>query len=269
VLPCALACAISEGKAGRGKGGDIVVQVQEVTYRCDDVQVPAVLFTPDEGGSGPGAVLCTGRFGAVEGLTFLANALAQQGIVTLATRYRGPHTFTTDDRDCSGAIDYLLGLPGVQGPIGLIGHSRGGMCALRTAAQDPRACAVVALAPPTDMERIMLAMREYAPLRYQEFLGAFGGPPETEPEVYRQLSAVRYADRIRVPVLLICGTLDLVSPVDHCFWMRDALHAAGNHDVRVEVLNGVGHFFERGYSGYVFDVVANLGVPWLVEWLRK
>jgi len=45
--------------------------------------------------------------------------------------------------------------------------------------------------------------------------------------------------------------------------MEQALRNAGHRDVELDVLPGVGHFFERTYEGYVLDEVAARVVAWL------
>jgi len=51
--------------------------------------------------------------------------------------------------------------------------------------------------------------------------------------------------------------------------MREALTASGNERVRLEVLEGVGHFFERMYFGYEFDRVSRLTVEWFASTLAS
>ena len=76
-----------------------------------------------------------------------------------------------------------------------------------------------------------------------------------------------YADRIRVPVLLVAGTQDLHAPLDESQRMRDALVAAGNTDVHLEVLDGMGHFFEKMYAGYQHTAVVAITLGWLARTL--
>jgi hypothetical protein len=55
----------------------------------------------------------------------------------------------------------------------------------------------------------------------------------------------------------------LHSPLDESLRMRDALVVAGNTDVHLEVLDGVGHFFEKMYSGYQHADVVSRVLRWL------
>lgn len=235
-------------------------RVREVTYTAGGAEVPARIY--EDGRARGGVLLCPGRLRELDGLEFLAHDLVARGYLVLGTRYRGME-FHTDDDDAIAALDVLEGELGRGAPIGIVGHSRGGMTALRVVAQDERVRTVVSLAPPTDFTRYVHAMDVLSPLRYKGMVASMGGTPEELPERYRALSAVSYADRIKVPVLLVCGTQDLHSPLDHSQWMLDGLRAAGNTKSRLEVLDGVGHFFERMYSGYVFDEIRSLTGGWI------
>lgn len=242
----------------------------EVTYQSDDQEVPARMSLPPQlEGTGPGVLLCAGRLREIEGLSFLAEALAIRGMVVLASRYRGMD-MRTDDRDCIAGLDYLTAVPEVDPTrIAMAGHSRGAMASLRVAAKDQRVRSVVALQPVSDLGRYVKATRDYAPIRYERLAESLGGSPEEHPETYEELSAVTFADRIRVPVLLVAGTMDLHSPMEHSMWMHEALVAAGNEDVHLEVLEGVGHFFERMYSGFVHDTITDLTTTWLERTLGE
>jgi dipeptidyl aminopeptidase/acylaminoacyl peptidase len=143
------------------------------------------------------------------------------------------------------------------------------MASLRVAAQTDRVKAVVALQPVADLSAYVVATRAYAPTRYEALCRGMGDTPEAVVEAYRPLSAIDYADQIRVPVLLVAGTKDLHSPVDESLRMRDALVAAGNADVHLEILEGVGHFFEKMYAGYQHADVVSRVMGWLAPRLAR
>ena len=87
-----------------------------------------------------------------------------------------------------------------------------------------------------------------------------GGTPEEVPERYAILRGLSYADRVRQPVLLIQGTLDMITPVEHTLWMERALREAGNQQVRIELIDRMGHFCELASLGYQFEKVAGLAI---------
>jgi dipeptidyl aminopeptidase/acylaminoacyl peptidase len=239
------------------------VKTSDITYDASGTTVPARLY--EDGGSRAGVLLCPGRLRSIDGLEFLSLALAEAGYVVLATTYRGMDFFTDDD-DVVAGLDHLGRIGELE--LAVVGHSRGGMAALRSAAKDDRIASVVALQPPTEFSSYVRAMELLSPQRHAAIVASMGGTEEQQPERYRDISAVNYADRIGVPVLLVGGTQDQHAPVDHQQWMYDALVAAGNTRCRLEILDQVGHFFERMYFGYEFDRVARLTVDWLNETLN-
>lgn len=239
----------------------------DVTYLADGVPVNARFYRPSEAEHRPAILLCPGRLRDISGLDFLSTALADNGYVVLATTYRGMDFFEDDD-DAIAGLDYLTQQPAVDPTrLAIVGHSRGGMTALRTAAKDRRVRAVVALAPPTEFPSYVRAMEHLSPIRYRAMVDSMGGTPEEQPERYRHISAVNYASEIDCPVLLLCGTQDLHAPFDHSQWMYEALVEAGNERCELKALDGLGHFFERMYFGYHFDEVADLTVNWLGDTL--
>jgi len=241
------------------------MNTSDITYDASGTTVPARLY--EDGGSRAGVLLCPGRLRSIDGLEFLSLALAEAGYVVLATTYRGMD-FSTDDDDVVAGLDHLGRVEGLDGEqLAVVGHSRGGMAALRSAAKDDRIASVVALQPPTEFSSYVRAMELLSPQRHAAIVASMGGTEEQQPERYRDVSAVNYADRIDVPVLLVGGTQDQHAPVDHQQWMYDALVAAGNTHCRIEILDQVGHFFERMYFGYEFDRITRLTVDWLEETL--
>lgn len=244
------------------------VNVEEVVYRAHGHEVSGRLYSPSNvGRPTPAVVLCPGRTRDIDGLEFLCTGLARSGIAVLATKYRGMDFFS-DDEDVIAGIDFLADRPSIdRDRIGLVGHSRGGMASLRCAAKDRRINSVVAIQPPVEFSRYMKAMALLSPVRYQGLLGSLGGTEEEVPERYVAIAALSYADRIQIPALLICGTQDLHAPADHSYWMHEALKKSGNSRAQIAVLQDVGHFFEKMYSGYDFNRVLELSEQWLQDTL--
>jgi dipeptidyl aminopeptidase/acylaminoacyl peptidase len=252
----------------RLRRGPMAFREVDLTYRSDGEAVPARLWRPPTSeGKSPGVLLCPGRLREIEGLTFLAQVLADRGTVVLATKYRGMD-MRADDTDCIAGLDYLESLSEVDpGRLAMVGHSRGAMASLRIAAQDARVRSVVALQPVTDLGGYVAATREYSPARYERLVESLGGSPQERPDTYAHLSPLQFADQIRVPVLLVAGTMDLHSPLDHSIRMHEALSAAGNEEVRLEIVEGMGHFFERMYFGYQHNTIIDLTAEWLEQTL--
>lgn len=248
---------------GQDSWGELLTSEAEITYKSDGLSVPAHVWMPSTEGGAAGVLLCPGRLRELEGLMFLATAIADSGIVVLGTRYRGMD-MRTDDGDCVAGLDHLSTMPEVDSArIAIVGHSRGAMAGLRVAAKDSRVRSVVALQPVSDLGGYVRATRDYSPIRYRKLIEGFGRSPEQHPETYTELSPVAYANRIRVPVLLVAGTMDLHSPADHSIQLHNALREAGNEDVHLEVCDGMGHFFEQMYSGYDHKTIVELTGNWL------
>jgi dipeptidyl aminopeptidase/acylaminoacyl peptidase len=149
--------------------------------------------------------------------------------------------------------------------VALVGDSRGGMSALRTAAVDQRVKAVVGLAPPCDMKHNVRGTMLYAPMRHQTQLDMMGGEPDVVPERYERVQAISYADRIKVPVLLVHGLFDLHAPAEMSLYMERELKRYGHTDVTVELLEGLGHFWERQHWGDEHWRVVEIVRNWLLK----
>jgi dipeptidyl aminopeptidase/acylaminoacyl peptidase len=243
---------------------DIIAAPTRLSSHGGDIE--AMLYRPPEAaGRSPALVLSPGRSRDIAGLDWLARCLASRGHVVLAQRYRDGDVryYDRDPEDIASAISHLAAREDVEASrIGLIGHSRGGMASLLATASDRRVRATVCLAGPTDHVRMVRGLKIYGPSRHAEMIHSHAGSPEEAPDYYRAISAVTHAAAIKEPVLLVYGTLDLVCPLDHGVWMRDALAASGNTRARLEVIPGMGHFFEQGFGPYLFDRIIGLAADW-------
>lgn len=241
-------------------------------FRSHSAAVEALLYRPPHAaGPSPAVVLSPGRSRDIDGLAWLASALAEAGNVVLAHRYRDGDVryYERDAEDIEAAVALLAARADVDGGrIGLIGHSRGGMASLlASAAADHRVRATVCLCGPTDHTRMVAGLEIYAPSRHAEMIHSHAGGPADAADYYQAISAVNHAAEISAPVLLVYGGIDLVCPLDHGIWMRDALLAAGKAETRLEIIPGMGHFFEQGTHGYLFDRVAALARDWFAAHL--
>jgi dipeptidyl aminopeptidase/acylaminoacyl peptidase len=233
------------------------------------VRLPAQLMRPPSPGPHPVVILAPGGLeqGAIAAYDWLASRLADAGFATLTITYRQKQGFHDPD-DVAVALDWLAGLPGVDSQrCGIFGHSRGGLAALRAAAQDPRIRSVVSFAAPTDIRRFVLSVAGFAPSRHRQMVEWIGGTPDELPERYAMLRGLAYADHIAQPVLLIHGSADMNVPMEHALWMERALRDAGNPGVQIEMIERMGHFCEIAAQGYQFDRVAGLAAAWFARTL--
>lgn len=256
-------------RAGEGDAGEAVA-ITAVTFTSGGAPVEALLYRPRRRGTrGPALVVSTGAGRNLKGAEWLSLPLARRGYVVLAQRFRdgGTRFHPRDDADIGNAISYLADLPEVDAQrIGIVGRSRGGSAVLRVAARDARVRSTAALCGPIDYERWIRGIEHYAPSTYRSSIARYGVTPDEDPQYYRAISPISYAERIKTPVLLVQGESDLRTPADHARWMYDALVRAGNPRVRLAMLPGLGHAFEDG-SGYGFDKVAAIVGQWFAETL--
>lgn len=239
--------------------GDELIQAVIYKRGTDAVPRPAVIVSP-------------ARLRNIESLDWLSRALAARGYIVVGQRFRdGTVRYQLRDvEDVSAAIAFAADLAEVDASrIGVVGHSRGGSASLRAAATDARVRSTVALSSPVDIARYVRTVREYAPTRYELMVTGYGGTPDDDPEYYQAIAPLTYADHIKTPVLLIHGLADMVAPPQHSQWMHEALRKAGNMRSRLELLPGLGHFFEEGSGGYRVEKVVALTVDWFDETLRE
>jgi dipeptidyl aminopeptidase/acylaminoacyl peptidase len=252
---------------------DQALEITDVTYKSEDGTVASKLYRlKDLRGRAPAIVVLPGRGRDFSGLEWLIKPLAQSGYAVMAIGYRGipVRYYLKDVEDARNAITYLETVPYIDpSRIGIFGHSRGGMAALMTAASgDKRVRTVVAASAPTDHFK-SVEEKKFSAAHYPDRMRTREKPPDEDPDYYRSISAIYHASKMReIPIFLIHGAADFLCFVDHSLNMYGALKVAGNRQARIEVIPGAGHFFERGFDGYVFDEVTKLVVPWFDETLK-
>jgi dipeptidyl aminopeptidase/acylaminoacyl peptidase len=252
---------------------DQALEITDVTYKSEDGTVASKLYRlKDLRGRAPAIVVLPGRGRDFSGLEWLIKPLAQSGYAVMAIGYRGipVRYYLKDVEDARNAITYLETVPYIDpSRIGIFGHSRGGMAALMTAASgDKRVRTVVAASAPTDHFK-SVEEKKFSAAHYPDRMRTREKPPDEDPDYYRSISAIYHASKMReIPIFLIHGAADFLCFVDHSLNMYGALKVAGNRQARSEVIPGAGHFFERGFDGYVFDEVTKLVVPWFDETLK-
>jgi dipeptidyl aminopeptidase/acylaminoacyl peptidase len=228
------------------------------------IHLPAQVSRPQTPGVHPGVIIAPGGMeqGVIPAYNWIASRLADAGYVALTITYRAKRP-VDDPQDAQVGLDWLARQPDVDPQrCGIFGHSRGGLAALRTAAHVSSIRAVVSFAAPTDIAHYARSVASYAPTRHQQLIEWVGGAPDELPERYALLRGLSYADRIHQPTLLVQGTLDMITPMEHALRMEAALREAGNPQVRLELIERMGHLCEIASQGYQFDQVSDLDVKW-------
>lgn len=134
----------------------VEVAVRSVEYASGDVQVPAVLFVPRDGGPHPAVLFVHGRSGLNERLLAQARRLAERGFAVLAPDYHTGRFIPENpvehdpatEQDVERGLDHLETVPGVRAEkVAVVGISRGGYHAALLATRRPEIAGVVGYYP--------------------------------------------------------------------------------------------------------------------------
>jgi dipeptidyl aminopeptidase/acylaminoacyl peptidase len=179
----------------------------------------------------------------------LARHLQRQGFVVLSLTMRGwPHTGGEDDcglrqvDDVLAALSWLATRPEIDADrVLLAGFSQGGQVALRAAAAGATVNGVIAYAPVTDLaywqqQTTIPGIRKYLAEECSS------GPG------FAQRSPLEHAGNIRVPVVLVHGSLDQRVTPEHSQRMRDALQESAT-PVSLFRVTGAGHDLQDLVTG--------------------
>jgi dipeptidyl aminopeptidase/acylaminoacyl peptidase len=210
------------------------------------VTLGGILVRPVESGPRPAIIVLHGfQQAGTNGASLvepLAAEFASLGYVGLALSMRGwPPSGGVDDcglrqpDDIASALEWLAAQPGVDAArLAVIGYSQGGQVALLTATRTPRARAIVAYYPVTDVER------------WKTTTSFSNIPPYItsvcEPGGADLRSPVAQAARITAPVLLVHGDADTRVPTEQSLLLRDAMQRAGGA-VQLVLVPGAAHGF--------------------------
>lgn len=239
------------------------IALYDVAYLSQGLQVKGLLALPEKTPA-PGLVYCRGGIGRV-GMVRQERlvSLAKRGFAVFAPFYRGTGSgegrdeFGGDDRyDLYAAVRLLRESPDtLDAPVAVFGFSRGAMMALLAAAECDGVGAAVVWGGVSDL---FLTYEERVDLR--RLLKRVVGHPRKDEAEYVRRSPARWAERIRVPVLIVHGSADTNVGVEHAWRLARALEAAGK-EFSLAVYDGRGHVFLPAYEEETLD--------YLTDWLRR
>ncbi len=250
-----------------GAGG-IALTGTDMTIEGGGVTLPVMVYEPIAASArtGPAVILCPGGIGTgmFEIFEWIAASLRDAGFLILTTSWRSGSP-EHDADDIAIATDWLVQRPDVDpARIGIMGMSRGGNAALRSAALDPRLAVVATFGPVTHLLQQAESTKAYAPGRHQMFVDWLGDPV-TNRAFYERVQAISFADRIKQPVLMVHGQHDMHAPPEQSIWMKEAIERGGNRDVRLEIVPMMGHYGDVIPNGYGFDTLRAIFVPFFRE----
>lgn len=251
-----------------------LASVKPITYPASDgTAIPAYLTLPpgkEDARGLPAVVLPHGGPSARDewGFDWLAQYLAHEGYAVLQPNYRGSAGFgdawlhdngfkswRISIGDVTTAAKWLV-TQGIADPrkLAIVGWSYGGYAALQSGVTEPDVFkAIVAIAPVTDLNLIKLEARDYTNARnVADEIGSGAHIVEGSP--------LQNAARIKVPVLMFHGTMDLNVGVQHSRKMDAKLRSAGkaselviyeglehslaDSNARAQMLNKIGAFLK-------------------------
>ncbi|HEU0309804.1 MAG TPA: alpha/beta fold hydrolase, partial [Sphingomicrobium sp.] len=214
--------------------------VQSIKYpAADGTMIPAYLTLSKDGPAKgrPAVVLPHGGPSDRDVWSFdwLAQFLAARGYAVIQPNYRGSSGYGQDFQgdnafrdwktamsDISDAGQYLVS-QGIADPgkMAILGWSYGGYAALQSTSLEPdRYRAVVAIAPVTDLSMLKRDSEDFINSRLaREMIGSGNH--------VRSGSPLQNASKIKAPVLLVHGDMDINVSSTHSVKMADALQRAG------------------------------------------
>lgn len=213
---------------------------------ADGTMIPAYLTLPpgSDGKNLPAIVMPHGGPEARDEWAFswLPQFFANRGYAVLQPNYRGStgygdawmkenaiKSWKTAIGDVDDGGRWLL-KEGIASPekIAIVGWSYGGYAALQSGVLDPGLFkAIAAVAPVTDFPVMLEREKDYSDYKLAQI--RFGTGPHLV-----QGSPARNADRIKVPVLMFHGDLDLNVPIEQSRIMESRLKSAGGNVQLIE-----------------------------------
>ena len=223
------------------------VEAEHVWYpSTDGTKIPALLFRSRDVRSGEKRPAMVQAHGGPTGQwtrTFdqFAQALLDRGFVVIQPNVRGstgygvPHRDAAlkdwggiDLEDIEGAVRHLRSLPEVDpARIGIMGGSYGGFMSFIAATKKPDLWkAAVPSYGVTDLHAMWGESKQH----FRHFLRTQMGDPEEDRALWRDRSAIEFADRVTAKLLILHGTNDPRCPVSQSRLFVDKLRSLGRRE---------------------------------------
>jgi len=240
---------------------NLFVEPEYISYpSVDELSISAILYVPRniaEGEKLPAVVNVhggpTGQF--FRSFDLFSQFLADQGFVVLEPNVRGSTGYGVkfrdmnrydwggkDLEDVAAGAEYLKGLPYVDPKrLAVFGGSYGGYMTLMQVVKKPELWkAAVSWVGISDLIRLYETSMEH----FKYFLRWHMGDPKENEDLWRERSAITYAENMRAKLLLVHGENDPRCPVEQSRLFRDKLNQLGykeGEDFEYVELSGEGH----------------------------
>jgi len=246
--------------------------VSNVTIPSGRYQLEGRIYRPYEEGKYPAVAICHGYPGD-EKNKYLAEELALNGIVTLIFFYRGAWgstgewSFTNLDPSTVDAISYLREQSFINPErIGLISHSMGALPLTKRLSEDNQLKTGVLMSPAADVNIWANdeAIDTMVPIFLQMGKGKLQGLNEETLRVGIKvakdiLNPIDIINKVNVPVMIIVGTNDKITPPDKC----KKLYEMSNEPKKYVEIEHADHRF----SEHRYPLMKHV-IEWLEEHLK-
>ncbi|MFW6159826.1 MAG: alpha/beta hydrolase family protein [Acidobacteriota bacterium] len=227
------------------------VEVNEITYLSDGLEVKGFLLEPEEEGEYPCLIVNRGGnqdFGiwTPEEVYLLLVEISSWGYVVAASQYRGCAGGEGKEEFGGRDVDDILSLiPLLESRrkadarrMGMIGLSRGGMMTYLTLARTDRIKAAAVVGGVSDLSE----WEKARPDMIEVFKNLIGGGSQTAPEALKARSAFFWPEKISSETLLLIlhSTADKRVPPSQALAMASALLKTG-HPFRLLMFEGGDH----------------------------
>jgi dipeptidyl aminopeptidase/acylaminoacyl peptidase len=199
---------------------------EQFTYESDGLTVGAYLYRPQKRSASPIPVIVynRGSFTRPKGfageMLVMANRYGRAGFIVIAPHYRGSNGWQGRDEmggaDLADLMNIVPQLARIEGAdasrVYLSGESRGGMMVYQALRDRFPAKAAAVWGAFTDLESVIAPgspQAKFTPLIFPDL------DQKNRDAIVERRSAIRWADRIRTPVLIMHGTADQDIPVAH------------------------------------------------------
>ncbi|MBQ4353385.1 MAG: prolyl oligopeptidase family serine peptidase [Clostridia bacterium] len=211
------------------------IRTYQVLYTVDDCQIGAYIAVPESEELPPLLLYHRGGYGttgagSAEKIASLAECT---GCAVIATNYRETPPGNGKDEFCGADVADSVFWLNLADNIGfadrervyMLGESRGAMQSLLTLLEDKKEIvrAVACVSGVYDL----VHTAEYSPSLQAMMIDRIGGTAKELPEEYARRSAVNFADRINIPVLLIHSRYDWLVDYAEAVSMAEKLSEYG------------------------------------------